>query len=80
MFVLTISWPSSNMGYVGSKTRSPGQIFGNLFLYSRGYIDNSILMKLDQNVCHIIAIIAISRPSSNMGHVGLTSRSPGQIF
>ena len=29
MFVLTISKPSSNMGYVGSKTRSPGQFLGN---------------------------------------------------
>jgi len=25
-------------------------------------------------------VLAISRPSSNMGHVGLTSRSPGQIL
>jgi len=25
-------------------------------------------------------VLAISRTSSNMGHVGLTSRSPGQIL
>jgi len=27
-----------------------------------------------------MCVLAISRPSSNMGHVGLTSRSPGQIL
>ena len=48
------------MGHVVSKTRSPGQIFGNSCLHSRGQICDPILMKLDQNV------LAISRPSSNM--------------
>ena len=51
MFVLTISRPSSNMGYVGSKTRSPGQILGNSCLHSRGQICDLILIKLSQNVC-----------------------------
>jgi len=51
MFVLTISRPSSNMGHVGSKTRSPGQILENSCLHSRGHICNSNLMKLCQNVC-----------------------------
>jgi len=51
MFVLTISWLSSNMGQVGLKTRSPGQILGNSCLHSRGYICDPILMKLGQNVC-----------------------------
>jgi len=37
MFVLTISRPSSNMGHVGSKTRSPGQILGNSCVHSRGH-------------------------------------------
>ena len=74
MYVLTIPRPSSNIGYVGSKTRPPGQIYGNSCLHSRGYIDDSILVKLNQNVC-----IVMSRPSSNIGHVELTSRSPGQI-
>jgi len=31
-FVLIISRPSSNMGHVRSKTRSPGQILENSFL------------------------------------------------
>ena len=39
------------MGYVGLKTRSPGQILGNSCLHSRGHICDSILMKLGQNVC-----------------------------
>jgi len=75
MFVLTIFRPSSNMGHVGSKTRSPGQILGNFCLQSRGQICDPILMKLDQNV-----LLAISRQRLNMGHVGLTSRSQGQIL
>ena len=75
MFVLTISRPSSNMGHVGSKTRSPGQLLGNSCLHSRGYICDPILMKFGQNVCLII-----SWPSLNMGHVGLKTRSPGEIL
>ena len=35
MFVLTISRSSSNLGYVGSKTRSPGHILGNSCLHPR---------------------------------------------
>jgi len=50
MFVLTISRPSLNMGYAGSKTRSPGQILGNSCLHSRGHIFDPILIKLCQNV------------------------------
>ena len=51
MFVLTISRLSSNMGHVGSKSRSPGQISGNSCLHPRGHICYPILMKLCQNVC-----------------------------
>ena len=51
MFVLIISRPNSNMGYVESKTRSPGQILGNSCLHSKGHICDPILMKLCQNVC-----------------------------
>jgi len=50
MFVWTISRTSSNMGHVGSKTRSPGQILGNSCLHSRGQICDPILMKFGQNV------------------------------
>jgi len=51
MFVLTISSPSSNMGHVGFKSRSPGQILENSCLHSRGHIFYPILMKLGRNVC-----------------------------
>ena len=51
IFVLTISRPSSNLDYVGSKTRSLGQILVNSCLHSRGQIGDSNLMKLGQNVC-----------------------------
>ena len=51
MFVLTIFRPSSNVGHVGSKTRSPGQILGNFCLHSRGKIGDPILMKRGQTVC-----------------------------
>jgi len=51
MFVLTISRPSSNMGHVGLKTKSPGQILGNFCLHSKGHICDPMLMKLCQNVC-----------------------------
>jgi len=74
MFVLTISRPSSNMGHVGSKSRSPGQNLGNSCFHSRGQICDPILIKLLQN------ILTISRPRSNMGHVGSKTRSPGQIL
>jgi len=75
MFVLTISRPSSNMGHVGSKTRSPGQILGNSCLHPRGHICNLILMNFV-----IMFVLTISRSSLNMGHVGLKTRSPGQIL
>jgi len=42
MLVLTKSRPSSNMGHVGSKTRSPGQFLGNSCLHSRGQICDPI--------------------------------------
>ena len=51
MFVLTISKPSLNLGHVGSTTMSLGQILRNLCLHYRCQIDDSNLMKLDQNVC-----------------------------
>jgi len=39
------------MGYVGTITRSPGQIFRNFCLHARGHICDPNLMELDQNVC-----------------------------
>ena len=39
------------MGHVGSKNRSPGQIFKKLCVCFRGIIFIPIIMKLCQNVC-----------------------------
>jgi len=36
MYVLSICNQSSNMGHVGSITRSPGQMLGNSCLHFRG--------------------------------------------
>jgi len=63
------------MGHDGYKTGSPGQILGNSCLRSRGQISAQLWWNLIR-----IFVLAISRPSSNMGNVGLTSRSPGQIL
>ena len=67
------------MGYVGSKTRSPGQILGKPCVRSRGHIFSQILMKVGQDVC-LDDVWMISRTSSKMGHVGSKTRSPGQIL
>ena len=42
---------SSKMGYVGSKTRSPGQIVEKPCVRFRGHIFSPIVIKLDQHVC-----------------------------
>ena len=40
-----------NMGHMGSKTRSRGQIEGKPWEHSRGHIFHGIFIKLDENVC-----------------------------
>ena len=42
---------SSKMAYVGSKTRSLGQILEKPCVRSRGHIFSLIIKKLGQNVC-----------------------------
>ena len=49
MIVLTISRSSSNMGHVGSKTRSVGQIMEKPCEHSRGHSFSPIIIKLAQN-------------------------------
>ena len=49
MIILTISQSSSNMGDVGSKTRSVGQIIGKPCEHSRGHSFSPIFIKLAQN-------------------------------
>ena len=50
MFTLTNSRPSSNLGHMGSRTRSLGQIIGKPCVHSIGHTFGPILMKLGQNV------------------------------
>ena len=59
MFVLMISWSSLNMGHVGSKTRSLGQISLKPCSLFRGHSFASIFMKLHQNVCFVDILIKI---------------------
>ena len=40
-----------NMGHVGSKTRSLGQILEKANVRSKGHIFSPIIMKLGKNVC-----------------------------
>ena len=49
MIILTISQLSSNMGDVGSKTRSVGQIMEKPCEHSRGHSFGPIIIKLAQN-------------------------------
>jgi hypothetical protein len=51
MFVLMLPWTLLNMGVVGSKSRSLGQILEKSCLHSKGHIFGSIFLKLGQNVC-----------------------------
>ena len=41
--------PNLEMGHVGSKTRSQGQILEKHYVHSRGHIFIPIIMKLNQN-------------------------------
>ena len=65
---------SSNMGHVGSKTRSVGQIKEKPCEHSRGHSFCPIFIKLAPSD-HLDKY----RSSSNMGHVGSKTRSVGQI-
>ena len=49
MIILTISRSSSNMGHVGSKTRSVGQIIEKPCEHSRGHSFGPVIIKLAQN-------------------------------
>ena len=49
MIILTISQLSSNMGDVGSKTRSVGQIIEKICEHSRGHSFGPIFIKLSQD-------------------------------
>ena len=63
------------MEYVGSESRSPGQMLGKHYVCSIGHILIPIIMKLDQHVC----LDEISH-KLKMGHVGSETRSLGQLL
>ena len=65
MIILTISQLSSNMGDVGSKTRSVGQIMEKPCEHSRGHL-SQVLVQSSSNLLRMI-ILTISQSSSNMG-------------
>ena len=56
MFASMKSRSSSILGYLGSKTRSPGQIKGKACKHSRGHSFDPVLMKLAQNVCSLLSL------------------------
>ena len=51
MFVVMLSRSQINLGHVGSKTRSVGQIEEKLYFHSGGHIFDPVSMKFGQNVC-----------------------------
>jgi len=51
MFVSAISRPSSNIGQVGSTSRSPGQILESLVYTLEATLVTVFFIKLGQNVC-----------------------------
>ena len=51
MFILTKSGTSAKTGYVGSKTRSLGQILEKVCVCCKVHIFSSIIMKRNKNVC-----------------------------
>ena len=65
MVILTVSQSSSNIGDVGLKTRSVGQIMEKPCEHSRSHS----FVQSSSNLLRMI-ILTISRSSSNMGDVG----------
>ena len=64
MIILTISQSSSNMGDVGSETRSVGQIMEKLCKHFRAHS----FVQSSSNLLRMI-ILTVSQSSSNMGDV-----------
>ena len=79
MFVLIISWTSSNMGHIGPISRSPGQKVGQICMNLVYKLEATYLAQTSSNLIRML-ILMISGTSSNMGQVRLKSRSVGQIL
>ena len=76
IIILTISPSSSNMGHVGSKTRSADQTIEKPCEHSRSHSFGPNFIKLPQND----HLYNISVKLSNMGHVGSKTRSADQTI
>ena len=76
MFVLIKSRTSFNLGHMGSKTRSLGQILEKPCVCSRCHIFSQILVKLGPNVC----LDKISDKFEIWSRGGSKTRSLGQIL
>ena len=70
-----MSRSSLNLGHVGSKTRSLGQILEKTSVHSEG----RVLIQSSRNFIRMLLII-ISRSSSKPGHVWSKTRLLGQIL
>ena len=64
MFALLICLASVEMGYVGTKTRSQGQILEKPCICCRGPILCSILLNFSENVCFDDFLVSLK-----MGHI-----------
>ena len=75
MIILTMSQSSSNMGAIGSKTWSVGQIMENLV----NTLEATALVQSSSNLLRMI-VLTMYRSSSNMDDVGSKTWSVGQIM
>ena len=70
MFVLMKSQSSLNMGHVGLKSRSLGQIIEKPCEHSRGYTFQPIFMKLSHNVCPDEILVKFESGSNGVKKLG----------
>ena len=70
MFVVIMSRSNSNLGHVGLKTRSVGQIEQKSCFHTGGHIFDPVSMKLGQNVR-----LMMSGSGLDLGHIGSITRS-----
>ena len=71
--MIIISRSNLNLGHVGSKTRSPGQILEKHCVHTRGHRFDHKFMKLYHYIRMLIVIM--SRSDLKLGHVGSKTRS-----
>ena len=75
MLITVKSRPGLKLGYVGSKTRSLGQLLEKPCELSPRHSFDPVSMKLCQNVCHHLILTILET-----GSCRLKTRSVGQII